>query len=558
MRKRGFKIFAALCAAATLCAPLAACGGSSNSSSSKKEDVIINTTANATTAVTVNYNPFSSLSLLGTQGGLYEPLFYVNSYGTKGLEPRLGTKYTMSEDGKTIDVKLRDDVKWSDGQKVTADDVVYTFDLLKKNDALNTVGFKGNIEKVSDTEIKLVFDAPQAASGLNFLTTVWIVPKHDWEKRDPVTDTNEKAVTYGILTTEGGHFDSMAYTLKTNKNYYGGKAEVDGVRYIVYSSDQSKQDELLAGKLDWAALNIVNSDSVLQGKDISTVNLPSSQVSLITCSNADLGCQGPITDKAVRKAIYYGIDREQLNKLAFNNSYTEINGSLYPTQQYQDFFDKSVPDSPTKMSARADLATKTLEEAGYTKGADGIYEKDGQKLSFDVAVTNGTSDWINAVDVMNQQLKKIGIEFKTKQVSSNEWGQGLRKGDYDLTIYGLWMPNSTEAFGFYNQWFNGAKTAPKGEIAYPGYARYNNETVNKALETINSTTDKKEKQEAYTAIQKQVYEDMPYIPLLRQGGMTEFWSDRFDGFPTEDNLYANPQPWASPDFAVVLKNLKVK
>lgn len=557
MAKRGMKMLAAACAVAALCAPLAACGSSSSSSADK--EVIINTTANATTAVTVNYNPFSSLSVTGTMGGLYEAMFYTNSYGTKGLEPLLGTEYTMADDGMSVNVTLRDDVTWSDGEKVTADDVVYTFELLTSNDALNTVGFHGTAEKVSDTEVKLTFEEPQAANGLNFLTGVYIVPKHVWEsKSDPVTDTNEDAVTYGILTTEGGNFDSMAYTLKTNANYYGGAPEVDGVRFVVYSSDQSKQDALLAGELDWAALNIVNADSVLAGKDISTVNLPSSQVSLITCSNSDLGCTGPITDKAVRKAIYYGINRKQLNKLAFNSSYTEINGSLYPTQQYQEYFDESVSDGPVPMNARQDEAIALLEAAGYTKGSDGIYEKDGQKLSFEVAVTNGTSDWINAVDIMNQQLKDIGIEFITKQVSSNEWGQGLRKGDYDLTIYGLWMPNATEAYGFYNQWFNGEKTAPKGETAYPGYARYDNAEVNQALKTINSTTDETEKQEAYTTIQENVFEDMPYIPLLRQSGLTEFWSDKFDNFPTEDNLYANPQPWASPDYAVVLKNLTVK
>ncbi len=556
MAKRGFKAFAALSAAVALCMPLAACG--SDTSSSSDEEVIINTTANATTAVTLNYNPFSSLSLTGTQGGLYEALFYVNSYGDEGLEPLLGTEYEMSDDAMSMTITIRDDVTWSDGEAVTADDVVYSFNLLTEYDALNTVGFAGTAEKLSDTEIQLTFEEPQAENGLNFLATVYIVPEHDWENMDdPTTDTNENAVTYGVLTVDGSDFDSMAYTLMTNKDYYGGTPEVDGVRYVVYSSDTSKQDALVAGELDWAALNITDAEEVLDGLDISSVNLPSSQVSLITCSNADLGCTGPITDSAVRKAIYYGIDRTQLNSLAFNNSYTEINGSLYPTEQYQEYYDDSVGEGTAPMTADQEKAIEILEEAGYTLGDDGIYEKDGERLSFEVAVTNGTSDWIEAVEVMNQQLNEIGIEFTTLQVSSNEWGQGLRQGDYDLTIYGLWMPSAVEAYGFYNQWFNGSTTAEVGETAYPGYARYDNEVVNEALATLNSTTDEEEKQEAYSTIQEQVYEDMPYIPLLRQGGMTYFWSDKFGNFPTEDNLYADPQPWSSPDYAVVLRNLTV-
>lgn len=557
MARGRFKALAAMVAAAALCVPLAACSGDSDSTAD--EEVIINTTANATTAVTVNYNPFSSLSVTGTMGGLYEALFYVNSYGTEGLEPQLGTSYEMSDDATTLTVTIRDDVTWSDGEPVTADDVVYSFNLLTEYDALNTVGFSGTAEKLSDTEIQLSFDEPQAENGLNFLTTVYIVPQHDWEsKDDPTTDTNEDAVTYGILTVDGSNFDSMAYTLMTNKDYYGGTPEVDGVRFVVYSSDTSKQDALLAGELDWASLTITNADTALEGLDISSVNLPSSQVSLITCSNADLGCTGPITDSAVRKAIYYGIDRTQLNSLAFDDTYTEINGSLYPTEQYQEYYDDSVGEGLAPMEADQEKAIQILEDAGYTMGDDGIYvSPDGERLSFEVAVTNGTSAWINAIDVMNQQLNEIGIEFTTLQVSSNEWGQGLRQGDYDLTIYGLWMPSSVEAYGFYNQWFNGATTAAVGETAYPGYARYDNETVNEALEELNSTTDEDAKQEAYSTIQEQVYEDMPYIPLLRQGGMTYFWSDKFGGFPTEDNFYADPQPWSSPDYAVVLRNLTV-
>lgn len=549
------KAIASVVAGLTLIAPLSACGGSTASSHS----VIINATANATTAVTINYNPFSSLALTGTKGGLYEALFFCNSYDSKGLQPLIGKSYSISKDAKTIDVKLRTGVKWSDGKKVTVDDVVYTFNLLTKFSALNTVGFEGSVEKVSGSEVKIKFKEPQAANGLSFLIGVYIVPQHDWEKKkDPVTDTNKNAIGSGPLTVKGGKFESMNYTLMANPNYWGGKPSVAGIRYVVYSSDQSKQDALEAGQLDWANLNIVNSESVLKGKAITTTNLPSSQVSLITCSNAALGCSGPITDKAVRKAIYYALDRKQLNKLAFDNFYTSINGSLYPTKQYQQYFDKTVEDSPTPMTARGSKAEQLLKDAGYTKGSDGLYQKNGQKLSFEVAVTNGTSAWINAIDVMNQQLKKIGIEFKTKQVSSNEWGQGLRKGDYDLTIYGLWLPNATEAYGFYNQWFNGAKTARKGQTAYPGYARYNNPIVNSALKTINSTTNESVKKKAYTTIQKQVFEDMPYIPILRQSGNTEFWSDKITGFPTEDNLYANPQTWADPDVGIVFSHLKTK
>ena len=557
-RSRLLKSAVAVVAAVATMVPLSACGGTSTSSANK--EIIINAPANATTALAENFNPYSSLCLDGVKGGLYEALFYVNAYGDGTLEPRIGTDYKVSDDAQSVTVTIRDGVKWSDGEDLTADDVVFTYDLLKKFDALNTVGFKGTVEKTGDNEVTIDFGAPMASDFVTFLTAVYIVPQHDWENRtDPVTDTNSEPVSSGpFILKSGDDFTTQSFVLRKNPNYWEkGVPEVDGIRYTSYSSDQSKLDAIAAGNLDWAVVTSADMKNTLSGKPISTANLPSSQVSLITCSNAELGCVGPQTDPAVRKAVYYGIDRSQLNKLAFDGDYTEINGSLYPTKQYEEYYDESA-GGEAPMKADQEKAVQLLEDAGYTKGSDGIYEKNGEKLSFNVAVTNGTAAWISAVDIMNQQLKEIGIEFKTQQVSSNEWGQGLRKGDYQFTVYGLWLPDSNEAFGFYNQWYNGAKTAPKGEIAYPGYARYKNEKVDAALTLLNETTDKDKRQEAYSTIQQQVFEDMPYIPILRQSGLTAFWTDKVTGWPSDDNLYANPQPWAAPSASEVLKHLKKK
>ena len=111
---------------------------------------------------------------------------------------------------------------------------------------------------------------------------------------------------------------------------------------------------------------------------------------------------------------------------------------------------------------------------------------------------------------------------------------------------------------FYNQFYATANTAAVGKSAWPNYARYSNKTVDDALNVINATTDVATKKSEYEKIQTQVFEDMPYIPILRQSGLSEMWSDKVTGWPTDDNVYANPQTWANPDLGIVLKNLKVK
>ena len=562
MNTKRWRKAAALAVAGLMTLSMGACG-SDGGGSPQSDQVIINSVMNSSSQASLNYNPFSPTALSGVVGALYEPLFFMNNLkdDPTQLEPLMGESYTISDDAKTIDVKIREGEKWSDGEPYTAEDVAYTFNLVDSNASLNTSGFAGTAEALSDTEVRITLDKPESVNALSYLSGTMIVPKHIWENiDDPVTYTNEDAVGSGPFTVEGGNFSPTAYTFMKNPYYWeDGKPEVDGVRYVLITGGtQASQNALTGGDVDWMSAIFPNMDQVLSGyPDIATVDVPSSQMAFMTCSNADLGCTGPITDPAVRKAIYYALDRDQINKLALNDQYSELAGSLYPYGQFTKYMSEDVPDSPIPGEARVDEATKILEDAGYTKGDDGIYQKDGVKLSIAVAVQSDYSDWINTINVAAQQLKEAGIEIHADQMSSNEWTQAMQQGEFEMSVYGLWVAGA-EPWMFYNQFYATNSTAPVGESAWPNYARYSNQTVDDALNVINGTTDVNVKTEEYEKIQNQVFQDMPYIPILRQSGLTEMWTDKVTGWPTNDNVYANPQTWANPDLGIVLKNLKVK
>ena len=562
MNTKRWRKAAALAVAGLMTLSMGACGGDGGGSP-QSDQVIINSVMNSSSQASLNYNPFSPTALSGVVGALYEPLFFMNNLkdDPTQLEPLMGESYTISDDAKTIDVKIREGEKWSDGEPYTAEDVAYTFNLVDSNASLNTSGFAGTAEALSDTEVRITLDKPESVNALSYLSGTMIVPKHIWENiDDPVTYTNKDAVGSGPFTVEGGNFSPTAYTFMKNPYYWeDGKPEVDGVRYVLITGGtQASQNALTGGDVDWMSAIFPNMDQVLSGyPDIATVDVPSSQMAFMTCSNADLGCTGPITDPAVRKAIYYALDRDQINKLALNDQYSELAGSLYPYGQFTKYMSEDVPDSPIPGEARVDEATKILEDAGYTKGDDGIYQKDGVKLSIAVAVQSDYSDWINTINVAAQQLKEAGIEIHADQMSSNEWTQAMQQGEFEMSVYGLWVAGA-EPWMFYNQFYATNSTAPVGESAWPNYARYSNQTVDDALNVINGTTDVNVKTEEYEKIQNQVFQDMPYIPILRQSGLTEMWTDKVTGWPTNDNIYANPQTWANPDLGIVLKNLKVK
>lgn len=207
---------------------------------------------NSASQVSLNYNPFSPTALTGVVGALHEPLFFMNNLkdDPTQLDPLMGESYTISDDAKTIDVKIREGEKWSDGEPYTAEDVAYTFNLVDSNASLNTSGFAGTAEALSDTEVRITLDKPESVNALSYLSSTMIVPKHVWENvDDPVTYTNEDAVGSGPFTVEGGNFSPTAYTFMKNPYYWeDGKPEVDGVRYaLITGGTQAMQNALTGG-----------------------------------------------------------------------------------------------------------------------------------------------------------------------------------------------------------------------------------------------------------------------------------------------------------------------
>lgn len=549
-----FKTIVATVLAAATVIGVSACGG--NDAALKNEGAVVNISTISTTQLTENWNPLSTTASQGTVGVLYEPLFFQNvAGGETELQPMLGTSYQFNDDNTELTITLREGVKWSDGTDLTVDDAVYTFNLIASNDALNSTGFHGKAEKVDDVTFKLKYDSVSTVGAISQLTGVTIVPKHVFEKMsDIVTDTNKNPVTSGAFTFSEDDFSPQSYQFRKNKNYYvDGEPSIDGVRYTSYAGGQASQDAIVSGDIDWASNVFQDPETQLKDAPVSYLTLPASAQVLVTCSNVDLGCTGPQTDVAVRKAIYYGMNRKQLNKLAFYGIFYDSSSSLTPVPENEEFLSKEVPEPTVSEDAQVDKAKQLLEEAGYTLGEDGIYQKDGVKLSFEVPAISGWTESINGADTAGEQLKEIGIELKAKQVSANEMSELTSKGDFQILTQNLWY-SGAEPYNFYNTFYSTVQTAKVGEAGSFGWARYSNPTVDDALKAVDSTTDISEKKKQYAIIQQAVYDDMPYIPMMRTATMVEMSKD-FDGWPTKDNLYAAPASWNTWDAGIILRKL---
>ncbi|WOF22491.1 ABC transporter substrate-binding protein [Microbacterium betulae] len=504
----------------------------------------------------INFNPYSPTKV-GGLGTIYESLFFVTNVNTDDYVPLLGTEYAWNDDGTQLDVTLRDDVTWSDGEAFDADDVVFTFQLILDNPALNTGGFDGEVTAVDATHVSISFPEPAFVTGPEVLGKTFIVPEHIWNGIDPTADVVAEPVGTGPYVLSD--FKPQAFTLSANEDYWDGAPAVRHIRFLSLSGNTAGADALAAGTIDWQTGPVPDIQNVSENyPGYEAITIPQNQMALLTCSNAELGCEGPQTDPAVREAIYYALDRDQLNALAFQGTASEMSPTfaLLPTQEQYisaDVDETTVPAKPD--TAKVD---DILTAAGYEKGADGIYAKEGVPLSLTVEVVTGWTDYITAIDTMGQQLKAVGIGLTASQSSWNEWTDKKGKGNYQLAIDSLGQGAASDPYYLYNNFFSSANTAPVGEVAPVNVARFSDPAVDDALAVLKSTdpADTAARQAQFDVIQAAVVDDMPYIPVLTGGTTSEYNAAKFTGWPTLDDLYAFPAIWASPDNAQIFKALQ--
>lgn len=507
-----------------------------------------------------NFNPLSPTVLANVRGMVYEPLFAFNNLVPLDTPatPLLGEEYSFDEEGRVLTVTLKSDVTWSDGEPFTAEDVAFTMNLIRDTPELNTTGSAPAAEVVDETTVTLTYDQPSFTEAPTTLGQTYIVPEHIFaDIAEVTTDVNENPVGTGPMLV--GDFTAQSYQLVRNPDFRdAADVAVPSVRVLSLSGNEAATNALLAGEIDWGALFVPDIDQVLQAApDVTYLAAGSQQVVLNTCANADLGCTGPQTSSAVRQAIYQAIDREQVNQLAYYGNAGPISPTFALLERDEQFIAPEY-SGPAPMSPDVEEARRLLEEDGWAEGADGVYAKDGERLSMPVVVTSGYTDYIATLQAMTQQLAAAGIEITVQQAANNEVISASALGDFQLAISGIFQGPVGDPYYIYNNSFNSAGTGPVGESINPygNVTRFASPVVDEAIAEAASTDDLDEKAAAYAEIQSVIVEEMPYIPVINATSLAEYSTAGYTGWPTEEDLYASANPNTAPDNGVVLTRLQ--
>ena len=488
-----------------------------------------------------------STFLWPSTNGIHEPLMVANSINGD-LVPWLATGYQYSDDGLTLTFRLRENVLWSDGQPFSSDDVAFTFNLIKGNDALSGSGAIRNILNLTtaiDTPDPntVTFTFSKAYSpGLYDIVGNNIVPKHVWSTvADPVTFLNENPVGTGPFT-EVPVFQSNYWELHKNPHYWQpDRVRIEGIRFPVLNNNDAAQKALISGEADWAANFIPDVEKVYVSQDPkhNTYWFPPTGDTVHLYLNTTVA---PFDNADVRKAISMAINRQDIVSFAEYDyavpaDSTGLSGA-YPSWKNMDYA------GAAWVQQDVDAANALLDKVGLKKQGDTRVGPDGKPMEYDLLVVNGWTDWVQSCDIMSDNLSKIGIKAKTTPLDQTVW-QEQRVGMGDFTMSIGWSTHGITPFNFYRGVMSSQTKVAIGTQAAENWHRFASPEADALLDQFSASNDPAELKSIADQLQK-LYADLaPAIPLFPGPQWFEATTTRFEHWPSADKPYAIPSTYAN-------------
>lgn len=508
-------------------------------------DNVLTISSEQTTTFVRNFNPFGQTTArYTTLDFIYEPLVVFNRL--KGNEPnyRLAESYELADDLKSITFKLRDGLKWSDGEPLTADDVVFTYDYIKKFPALDFISVSAqldSVEKVDDHTVRFNLKEPNSLIA-NTIVGMPIVPQHIWaDIADPVTFANENPVGSGPMT-EITRFTPQVYEQCRNPNYWdAANLHVDCLRMPQLADNPQVLAALADGTLDWATSFIPDIDNTFVAKDpehhkywFTPSSLVSFQLSMVT---PDENNKKAFNDVQFRRALSMLIDRQTIIDIA-GYGYPLINQDpAILGELYKSFANPEVETEYGKYG-KFDLegGEALLDEAGYVDAdGDGFRDNpDGTPIAIDIEVPNGWTDWIDAVQIAMESMKEAGLNVKMSTPEAAVWTQDLIEGKYSMTLNAL--ASAANPYFPYIRSFN-PDDFGKSRFTAP---HWENAEVMDLLGQYTQIKDPAEQKTIMDKIQMIVAEAMPVIPVYNSPSFYEYNTSRFTGWADADNPKYSP------------------
>jgi peptide/nickel transport system substrate-binding protein len=411
------------------------------------------------------------------------------------MQPALADSWETSEDGLTWTFDLRDDVTWHNGRDLVADDVVYSYNRIIDEELANAYRF-ASVESVTapdeDTvEIQVSRPTPNLLANIGAFKGMAIVAKENVE---------DGSITRNPIGTGAFRFGSYSpgdsLKLLRNEDYWGGEVPLDGVEYRFISEPTVALTNLQGGQVHWTDnLPPQQVGSLRDSDDIELETVPSNDYWYFAANQA----RKPFDDPRVRRAMAFGIDREQVTEAALFGLGTP-NQTAIPEDSFW-----HTDYAPYERDV--DKAKQLLQEAGVSD------------LTVEFMVTNEYPETVTAAQVIQSQLEDVGIDVKIRTLDFAAWLDQQGKGNFDVFLLG-WLGNIDPDDFYYAQHRTDANF---------NFQKYSDAEVDAALDAARAETDRDARKELYEEAVRQIVDDASYVYLYNPQ-VVQAWAPDVEGY----------------------------
>ena len=419
-------------------------------------------------------------------------------------------------DDVTLEVKLRQGVKYHDGTEMTADDVAFTFERIITENAIefpepHTSLRKGliapleSIEKIDDYTVLLHFSGPWPPA-MQLIVHQQIVPQQYLEEVGTEGFIGSPIGTgpFKFVSAQPGLTEVV---LERFDDYYGGAPDLEPVGpacvstaiFRVIPEASTRVAALLAGEVDIiAAVPPSLVETLAQTPGIQVKSAPGTQPKWMEMNVTE----PPFDDLRVRQALNYAVDKQLIIDEIFGGRAVALPGPLSPFNNYVNKSLEPYPYDPDK-------ALSLLAEAGYSDSdEDGILDKNGEPFAFTMDTLEIQRELAQVVAGL---FREIGID-----ASVRVWDYGVVKPQLlncERTAFlDDWGDSAFDPVGHFEaKWHSLVEGAPYGR---GNFSCYSNERVDELIEPGETTADTNERQTIYDEAQQIVYDDAPAVFLI--------------------------------------------
>lgn len=442
--------------------------------------------------------------------------------------PGLATEGTYSSDGKSITYKLRSGATWHDGQPVTAEDVVFSWTVIAKNNIGQSAQYLGDLVSVTSpdpTTVVAAFKRPQAFDPALIIP---IVPKHIWGTM--TADQIQKEQNSNPVGSGPYKFASWKHGQSVNLERYdkwwGTPPAATTITWVHFDSADVMTQSLIAGQLDvLTEVPPLLWDGLKSSANVKPVEMNSfsfHHIGINVSTNPKSGGNKLLLDKNVRQALSCALDRNQLVTLALaghGKPGSVLLPAAFGDYQYQVPGNQLLDNNPTQ-------ANQLLDAAGYKMGSGGVRVSPGGKpLSFRLMVIQATDVDVRAAQLFIAAAAKVGIKLNLQTVDETTMGNVVYNAaapNWDIFIWG-WDSSTADP-----DYLLGVPLT--SQIGNNNDVYYSNPTYDALYEQQATTLDTAARTGVVHQMQSMYYDNCAYLVMWYQSKLQAYRTDTWSGW----------------------------